>query len=151
MSMNRVFPSINELEQLNPKLTPGEWFLVDMLNQKLDKEWKIYVQPYLPNLRPDIVIVHPQKGLVVWEVKDWNLEIFSFYDGRLYGQANGNSWVQENPIYKTKLYIDTITEYILTPNYESANIGQLLSFTKCRGAVYFLTSDTAKTLNLYKE
>jgi hypothetical protein len=151
MTKNRVFPDMSKLGQLKPKLTDGEMFLVQMLDQQLDLEWKIYVQPYLPNLRPDIVIAHPEKGLIVWEVKDWNLNNFGMIAGRLTGQADGRKWVQENPIYKTKLYMDAICEYVLAANYESISVGNQIPQTLCRGAVYFHKSNTDETFKLFKQ
>ena len=57
--------------------TPGELHLFQVLSAAqrsghLDG-WGIYEQPHLNGDRPDFVLLHPERGIVVIEVKDWDL------------------------------------------------------------------------------
>jgi len=79
-------------------LTEGERHLLKFLDDHLKKDdlfqaddltkyngWLIFVQPFLNGSRPDIVILHPNIGVQIFEVKDWNLGNYSFKS-----KANGD-------------------------------------------------------------
>lgn len=57
--------------------TAGEQYLYDSLSIALANGylpgWRVYEQPHLNGDRPDFVLTHPDKGVVIIEVKDWNL------------------------------------------------------------------------------
>lgn len=44
----------------------------------MPKNWKIFVQPYLNGSRPDIVILNPDIGVMVYEVKDYQLSTYNW-------------------------------------------------------------------------
>ena len=52
-------------------LTDGELTLARYLDNNLPVEWEIYLQPYLNGDRPDIVIMNPNVGMMIIEVKDY--------------------------------------------------------------------------------
>ena len=56
--------------------TNGEGRLAERLEKKLSNEWLCWFNvPIGPkSLRPDFVLMHPQRGLLVLEVKDWNIK-----------------------------------------------------------------------------
>lgn len=66
-------PPISELDRLRSPLTPGERRVFDWLDAELHPGWAIYIQPHLNGLRPDFVLLHPEGGIIILEVKDWNL------------------------------------------------------------------------------
>ena len=95
---SRVIPSWEQIEQFKQPLTEGERHLLKFLDDHLKKDdlfqtddltkyngWLIFVQPYLNGSRPDIVIFHPNIGVQIFEVKDWNLGNYSFKS-----KANGD-------------------------------------------------------------
>lgn len=53
---NRLYPNWDEIEKFHNPLTDGEERLARFLDDKLPKEWRIFVQPYLNGSQPDIVI-----------------------------------------------------------------------------------------------
>lgn len=59
-----------------PRMTAGEKRLSERLEQKLEDDYLCWFNvPVGPKqLHPDFVIVHPQRGFLVLEVKDWKLE-----------------------------------------------------------------------------
>ncbi len=89
---NRVIPSWEEIAKFKQPLTDGEEFLLDYLDKNLPKDqnwndnsglknyngWLIFVQPYLNGTRPDIIVFNPLVGLQIIEVKDWNLDHYSW-------------------------------------------------------------------------
>lgn len=94
---NRIFPNWQVISALKQPLTQGEVALAEFLDQNLPPQWEIYVQPYLNGDKPDLVILNPAVGLVIFEVKDWNLQNYS----------NKEKWhldKKHNKRYKTKEY-----------------------------------------------
>ncbi len=60
---------------------PGERKMLSLF-RKLLFPWEIYVQPPLNGLRPDFVALHPENGIAIFEVKDWDLRKRNYrYDG----------------------------------------------------------------------
>ncbi len=77
--MNRVIsPPLSEINKLRQPLTDGEKITLQYLDQNLPPAWEIYIQPHLNGLCPDIIILNPCVGIVVIEIKDWNLEAMSY-------------------------------------------------------------------------
>ena len=56
-------------------MTSGEKRLAERLEQKLDDDyWLWYDVPMGPrNTHPDFCVMHPRRGILVLEVKDWKL------------------------------------------------------------------------------
>ena len=78
----RILP-IGVLErQFKDSLTEGERFLIEYLSKHLPKkenkedDWIICAKPQLHwggNETPDVVIANNNKGIIIFEVKDWDL------------------------------------------------------------------------------
>ncbi len=68
--MARVHPDMEQLRHLPVPLLPGELQVLDTL-RALGDGWSIYVQPRLGLDQPDFVVVHPEHGVSVIEVRDW--------------------------------------------------------------------------------
>jgi hypothetical protein len=73
-----VSPPKNELNKLRTQLELGEKRVFEFFDTHLDEKWEIYVQPHLNGLRPDFVLLHPNAGIAVFEVKDWNLDAIDY-------------------------------------------------------------------------
>jgi hypothetical protein len=123
----KVSPPRDQLRQLRQPLTEGEREVFDYFDQLLRPEWEIYVQPHLNGLRPDFVLLHPLVGIVVVEVKDWNLDAMGYQvvkedDGapRLYGIRDGKrfSLDAENPFNKIALYREEILN-LYCPSFQN--------------------------------
>ena len=56
-----------------PRMTPGERRLAERLEQKLDDDYLMwYDVPMGPkNAHPDFCVMHPRRGILILEVKDW--------------------------------------------------------------------------------
>lgn len=117
--MSRIIsPPRTELHALSTPLTAGERQVLDLFDSALDEKWEIYVQPHLNGLRPDIVLLHPEIGIAVFEVKDWDFSAMHYFarpvgGGRYSLMARdrcGKTFSREadNPINKIILYKDEL-------------------------------------------
>lgn len=57
-------------------MTPGERRLAERLEQKLDADYLLWYDVPVGPLRthPDFVIIHPRRGILILETKDWKLD-----------------------------------------------------------------------------
>lgn len=72
MSPRIISPPLEEWDALPTPLTAGERQVAEFFDRHLPAGWEIYVQPHLNGLQPDFVLLHPNIGIAVYEVKDWN-------------------------------------------------------------------------------
>lgn len=65
-----------------PRMTSGEKRVSERLEQKLEDDYLIWydVPVGLKQRHPDFVVVHPRRGLLVLEVKDWKAETIQSAD-----------------------------------------------------------------------
>ena len=66
MSKRFVDPPLDELHLLPTTLTNGERKVLDYFLDNLPEEWEIYIQPHLNGLKPDLVLLHPASGVLVY-------------------------------------------------------------------------------------
>lgn len=74
----RIYPSWDVIKNFHDSLTEGEERLALFLDENLPKSWKIFVQPYLNGSRPDIVVLNPKVGVMVYEVNDYKLSTYNW-------------------------------------------------------------------------
>lgn len=89
------------------RMTNGERRLAERLEQKLDDDYLLwYDVPVGPNqARPDFVVLHPRRGLLILEVKDWHLDTIQLADRELWRIAeNGLSKSVKSPILQARHY-----------------------------------------------
>lgn len=112
LNKRKISPPQSELNFLRQPLTDGERNLIAELNRSLPPVWEIYIQPHLNGLCPDLVLLNPFVGIVIFEIKDWDFSAMT-YDWETRGQGNaktligrkdGKSFKLENPIQKAQLY-----------------------------------------------
>ena len=80
----KIFPNWEMIEKFHNKLWDGEHKIVSYLDSHLSDDWEIYVQPFLNGSRPDVVILNPKIGIMIIEVKEWELEKYFFENEKLY-------------------------------------------------------------------
>ena len=78
------YPSIEIIKRFKVPPTDGEWTLLDFLEKTLDDSYEVYFNPYLNGDRPDVIIMREGNGVLIIEVKDWNLNNFHL-DGKKSG------------------------------------------------------------------
>ena len=111
---SRIHPTWDEIEKFHDPLTDGENKLAHFLDDTLPENWKVFVQPYLNGSRPDIIVFNPRVGVMIYEVKDWNLDLYYWKDGQLFGSdSNGSYSSKENPIKQVYHYKNKIIEQLV--------------------------------------
>lgn len=101
--MAQIRPPYEELKNMNPQPTEGEEKLVSYFNENLDDRYEVYFQPSLNGDKPDIVLMREGSGVMIIEVKDWNLEYY-------YCDSKGNFILKKNNI-KLKSPFDQVNQY----------------------------------------
>lgn len=108
-----VSPPLDSLETLRQPLEPGERIVLEWFLRRLPESWEIYIQPHLNGLRPDFVLLHPKRGIAVYEVKDWDLDAMKYFVSsglgslpRLMASRDGKTFSieKQNPVSKIDLY-----------------------------------------------
>ncbi len=112
-----ISPERRALSQLRTPLTTGESVVIEFFDRTLPEGWEIYVQPHMNGLRPDIVLLHPARGVAVYEIKDWNLGSlkYEYRDAgdnapQLWSQDSSGKWFRrrDDPLAKVIRYKDEI-------------------------------------------
>lgn len=147
----RIFPNRQQLAALRPPLTPGERALIDFFDRSLPPEWRIYAQPYLNNMRPDVVLLHPGHGIVVFEVKDWATAIYHFESGSLIRQTETERRREDNPLLKARWYADNIYRQFLTTDEAELQVGtKPNNRALCRHGIYFHNASEDEVRSLFE-
>lgn len=102
------YPSIEKIQEFKVKPTEGEITLLNFLANALDDSFEVYFNPFLNGDRPDVLIMRKGYGVMIIEVKDWNLHNFKL-DNRKKWIYTPNESVVKSPIdqvlkYKNNLY-----------------------------------------------
>lgn len=121
--MATLYPDIDTIRNSRVAPTEGELRLLNFLNQNLDNSYEIFFQPFLNGDNPDIIILRENSGVMIIEVKDWDLDSYQLSPNRHWQLKNVNNPIGKNQIvkspiqqvfeYKENLYnlhIDTLLE-----------------------------------------
>lgn len=106
--MATLYPSLDAINKLKVPPTDGERTLLNFLLNVLDNTYEIYYQPLLNGDNPDIAILRRNSGVLIIEVKDWNLSNYYLDDNRDWCLNKNNSTI-ESPFkqvekYKSRLF-----------------------------------------------
>lgn len=71
-----LIPNLEAAKIAKQKPTEGEVFLLEFLESHFDDDVEVYFQPCFNGDRPDIVLMSPNLGVIIIEVKDWNLSLY---------------------------------------------------------------------------
>lgn len=129
------YPTIEQVQKFKPSPTDGELTLLNFLSNVLDDTFEVFFNPYLNGDRPDVIVMRKNYGVMVIEVKDWNLNNFRLNDRRKWVYTR-NQAIVKSPIdqvlkYKNNLY-DLHVEHLL-----QKKIFDVRHFSIVSCAVYF--------------
>lgn len=100
------------VESYSPRVqrTPGEQYLMNIFrSSKWLLGWTILEQPCINHLKPDYVLIHPRKGVVIIEVKDWDLNNPRYCgSGKFLG--NDNKLHEADPVTQLNRYASCFTQ-----------------------------------------
>lgn len=144
--MATFYPSLETIAKFKVPPTEGERTLLDFLGRVLDDSYEVYFNPYLNGDRPDVLIMREGNGVLVIEVKDWNLDNFTLNEKKKWVYIP-NSSVVKSPIdqvlkYKNNLF-DLHVEQLL-----QKKIFDVRHFNVVACAVYFHCASQSKVENL---
>ncbi len=102
------YPSFDKIKRFKVQPTEGESTLLNFLDATLDDSFEVFFNPYLNGDRPDVLIMRKDHGVMVIEVKDWNLGNF-YLDEKRKWVYKPNGSVVKSPLdqvlkYKNNLF-----------------------------------------------
>ena len=130
-----LFPSKEEILITKPSPTEGELFLINKLEEFLDNSYEIYFQPLLNGDKPDIVILRKNGGILIIEVKDWELSNYRIDNKGNFSLIKNNAYIK-SPIHQALRYKKNICELHM-PMLEDASIIKKGIKNVVQIAVYF--------------
>ena len=144
------YPSLEKIKQFKVHPTDGEWTLLNFLSKMLDDTYEVYFNPYLNGDRPDVIIMREGNGVLVIEVKDWNLSNFTINEKKKWVFIPNDFEYKKSPLdqvigYKKNLFnlhVDRLLE-------EKINDIRKFNIVSC--AVYFHCSTQLFVNNLIVE
>jgi hypothetical protein len=103
-----IYPKYELIKELKVPPTEGELKMIDFLLENLSDEYEIYFQPFLNGDCPDIILMRKGGGVLIIEVKDWNLESYYLDDSKKWFIKYNNALIK-SPIsqvlkYKENMY-----------------------------------------------
>ncbi len=113
-----------ENNELKVPFTKGEYYLSKQLDAKLPNEWVIHTKPELRNRwgsnicpqTPDVVIANKRHGIMIIEIKDWQIDLPKYKSGEKINRKGKKIWevfIEDekgtrtsniNPVYKADGY-----------------------------------------------
>lgn len=172
--MKRIIPDWKTLNDLKQPLTKGERFLIEFLDNNLQKDtrfiydnnksknenlanykgWLIFVQPFLNGSRPDIVLLHPFVGCQIIEVKDWDLVHYS-YEKDSFGKYdfcvsdNKGTYPIKSPIKQVEHYKEKLSGQLI-PQLGEEFDNDKRKYGLLKTSVYFHNASTNECQSLFE-
>ena len=97
-------------EKINPrdKRTEGEEKLLNVLkNSPRFDGWTVFEQPHIDSIKPDFILLNPKKGVIIIEVKDWNLNL-DIYESGGYIKGTDGRLHKKDPVEQVETYKNCI-------------------------------------------
>lgn len=144
-----LIPSLEAAKAAKQKPTEGEIFLLEFLATHFDDQVEVYSQSCFNGDRPDIVLMSPNLGVIIIEVKDWNLD--------LYGIDADNKWSVKAISQQVKSPFQQV--YAYKKNFFDIHVNGLLEkslkspsfFKLIKTYVYFHNGSKQAIHNLYSQ
>ena len=102
--MALFYPTIERIITMKVPPTEGELFLLRFLKEALDDSFEVYFNPYMNGDRPDIVIVRKRHGVLIIEVKDWDLDAYRLDERKHWVLKDNSSTRVSSPIDQVLKY-----------------------------------------------
>lgn len=129
-----LIPERKIINQQKVPPTEGEITLIDFLEYSLNDEYEVYYQPYLNGKNPDIVLMRKGGGILIIEVKDWNLLHYYIDENNNWRLKENNAFIS-NPFTQVEIYKEKLRKLNYRFMYE--NMINKNVYGVIRTAVYF--------------
>jgi len=121
-SQARFHPPLHEIDHLATPLVPGERRVLELLVERLDDEWDVFVQPRFLDSEPDFLLVSRRGRATAIEVKDWAPSIYRS-SNEVIEVLNQNRWspmsakkpMDKDPLLKAHHYRQQIDQLAAEP------------------------------------
>ena len=147
--MATLIPSYDKIQNLKVKPEDGELHLLKFLYQELDSSFEVYFNPFMNGDRPDIVVMKKRQGVLIIEVKDYNLDSYELDEKRNW-QVKNESFRIKSPISQALKYKDNLFELHIDKLLER-KIKDIRNFNIVSCAVYFHNANSEKINNFLIE
>lgn len=144
--MATLIPSIEQIQKFKVPPTEGELALLTFMDRVLDETYEVYFNPYLNGDRPDVLVMRRGNGVIVFEVKDWNLNNFSIDERKKWRYIPNNS-VVKSPLDQVLKYKDNLFNLHVDTLLEE-KINNIKKFNIVSCAVYFHCASQSTIENL---
>lgn len=150
--MARVIPDWTELNRLHQPLTTGERALLENLQNTLEDGWEIYAQPFLNGTRPDVVCLHPSRGAVIFEVKDWDLPLYAWQDrNTLRVQSSQQTALVGSPLQKLEHFRQNVLRFYAPQAGQVFHEGSASGLGMVRLGMYFHHATTSEVKRFFDQ
>lgn len=145
-----LIPNLEAAKAAKQKPTEGEIFLLEFLRNHFDDQVEVYFQPCFNGDRPDLVLMSPKAGVIIIEVKDWNLDLYSVDEK--------NKWAVTLPSGQQPVKSPFAQVFVYKKNFFDIHVNGLLEkslrndafFKMIRTYVYFHHGNKVAIEGLYK-
>ena len=151
--MAKFFPDLEDIKTLKQAPTIGEYYALEILKGFSD-EYEVYFQPYVNGYNPDIIVVRKNYGVLIIEVKDWQLVHYHIDESDHWSLKKDNtpikSPIEQVKAYKNDMYNLSIPSMLNTKIIEKIKNNTQYSYGIVQTAVYFHneTSSSIRETNL---
>lgn len=140
--MATLIPNFEEIRNLKVKPEEGELHILSFLENSLDESFEIYFNPYMNGDRPDIVVMRKGFGVLIIEVKDYNLDSYELDDRKNWKLKNQNFNIK-SPISQVIKYKDNLFELHIE-NLLEKKIKDFQCFNIVSCAIYFHNANSSQ-------
>lgn len=140
--MAKLIPSYEKILSLKVKPEEGELHLLKFLDSQLDTSFEVYFNPFMNGDRPDIVVMKKGQGVLIIEVKDYDLNSYELDDRKNWKVKNQNFNIK-SPISQALKYKDNLFELHIE-NLLEKKIKDIRHFNIVSCAVYFHNANSSK-------
>ena len=141
--MATLIPSYEKILTMKVKPEKGELHLLKFLDDQLDESFEVYFNPYMNGDRPDIVIMRKGHGVMIIEVKDYNLDLYELDERKNFVVKSSNTRTYKSPISQVLKYKDNLYELHIDKLLEK-KIKDIRNFNIVSSAVYFYKANSEK-------
>jgi hypothetical protein len=141
-----IYPDIEIIKSGRLKPEPGEMFLLQFFCDNFDESYEVFFQPFLNGDRPDIILMRKGHGVMIIEVKDWNLKHY-YLDEKRKWRINLNNAYIKSPIDQVLQYKDNLYNLHIE-NLLEKKIKNFKYWSLVTCAVYFHNANSTEINNL---
>lgn len=142
-----LIPDLEKAKAMKQKPTAGELYLLEFLEKNLNPTSEVFFQPCFNGDRPDVVIMERGLGVIVIEVKDWNLDLYSVNEKNEW-VLKQNGKIRKSPCRQAYDYKNHFFEMHVNGLLEK-NIKNPKFFGLIKTYVYYHHGSKAQLANLY--